>query len=151
VPRHKKLLLSFLVILLPMSYFLGYTPILLSLIILTFSLLTYLVYAKDKAAATKNTWRVPEKTLHSLSLFFGWPGAMVAQERLRHKTKKMSFRIVFWMTVSINICVIYSMHTPEGFKVVKYSMTNIERFIDTEIRSDKIRDILLLLTKIEKL
>lgn len=37
-----------------------------------FSLLTYLAYAKDKLAAQKGTWRVPEKTLHLLSLFFGW-------------------------------------------------------------------------------
>ncbi|MEH6448406.1 MAG: DUF1294 domain-containing protein [Oleispira sp.] len=150
MPKHKKLLLSFLVILLPTSYFLGYTPLLLSLIILIFSLLAYMAYAKDKAAATRDAWRVPEKTLHFLSLFFGWPGAIFAQERLRHKTKKLNFRVVFWITVLVNICIIYSMHTPEGFKLVKYSMNNVERIIVTEVRSDKVREILLLLTKIEK-
>jgi uncharacterized membrane protein YsdA (DUF1294 family) len=80
--------------------------------------LTYLAYIKDKSAAEKGAWRVPEKTLHLLSLCFGWPGAMVAQERLRHKTKKVSFRIIFWLTVFANIGVVYSFHTTEGAKLM---------------------------------
>lgn len=115
-----------------------------------FSLLTYLAYAKDKSAAEKGEWRVPEKTLHLLSLFFGWPGAMVAQERLRHKTKKVSFRIIFWLTVLLNIAVACMLHTPNGAKVVKYSVNNIEQLIVSEVRSEKTREILLLLINLEK-
>lgn len=150
MPRHKKLLLTLLVFLLPISYFLGYSPILFSIIIFIASLLTYLAYAKDKAAATTGQWRVPEKTLHLLSLFFGWPGAMIAQERLRHKTKKLSFRVVFWMTVLANVGVIYVMHTQYGTKFLKLSAHSIERFIVAEVRSEQTREMLLLLTKIEK-
>ena len=32
----------------------------------------------------------------------GWPGALIAQEKLRHKTRKQSFRIVFGLTVLFN-------------------------------------------------
>jgi uncharacterized membrane protein YsdA (DUF1294 family) len=149
MPWHKKLLLYLLVVFLPTSYFLGYSPILLSLLIFSSSLLAYLAYAKDKSAATKDQWRVPEKTLHLLSLFFGWPGAIIAQERLRHKTKKLSFRFIFWLTVLVNTGGIYAIHTPEGAKVVKSSIENTERLIVEKVQSRKAREMLLLLTKLQ--
>ncbi len=147
--KHKKFLLLLLVVFLSTSYFLGYSPLLLSLIFTVVSLLTYLAYAKDKSAASKGEWRVPEKTLHLLSLFFGWPGAMIAQERLRHKTKKVSFRITFWMTVILNVGVVYSIHTPVGGAVVKSSLNSIENFIVSTLHSDKTKYVLLLLIRVE--
>jgi len=63
-----------------------------------------IVYAADKSAARRDDWRTPERTLHLLSLAGGWPGALVAQTLFRHKTRKMSFRLVFWITVAVN-CV----------------------------------------------
>ena len=59
------------------------------------SLLTFIMYAVDKSAAQKGTWRTPESTLHFLSLIGGWPGALVAQQKLRHKSKKQPFRLGF--------------------------------------------------------
>jgi hypothetical protein len=44
----------------------------------------------------------------------GWPGALVAQETLRHKSKKASFRIVFWATVLINCAGLAWLHTADG-------------------------------------
>ncbi|WP_147463771.1 DUF1294 domain-containing protein, partial [Pseudomonas amygdali] len=29
----------------------------------------------------------------------GWPGALLAQQVFRHKTRKVSFQIVFWLIV----------------------------------------------------
>jgi uncharacterized membrane protein YsdA (DUF1294 family) len=46
-----------------------------------------------------------ESTLHLLALAGGWPGALVAQQKLRHKSKKESFRFVFWVTVLLNFGV----------------------------------------------
>lgn len=66
------------------------------------SILTYLVYAIDKSAAKKGSWRTRESTLHLFSLAGGWPGALVAQQKLRHKSKKKEFRFVFWTTVLLN-------------------------------------------------
>lgn len=66
------------------------------------SLATFLTYAADKSAARSNTRRTSEKTLHMLALGGGWPGALVAQQVLRHKSKKASFRTVFRATVFIN-------------------------------------------------
>ena len=61
-----------------------------------------IVYAADKSAARRDVWRTPERTLHLLALVGGWPGALVAQTVFRHKTRKVSFRIVFWITVAAN-------------------------------------------------
>jgi uncharacterized membrane protein YsdA (DUF1294 family) len=63
----------------------------------------FFVYAIDKSAARRGAWRTPEKTLHGLALAGGWPGALVAQRVLHHKSSKATFRTVFWATVVINV------------------------------------------------
>lgn len=65
--------------------------------------ITYIIYAKDKAAAQNNDWRTPESTLHLLSALGGWVGAMVAQTYLRHKSQKPEFRMAYYLTVVINM------------------------------------------------
>jgi uncharacterized membrane protein YsdA (DUF1294 family)/cold shock CspA family protein len=67
------------------------------------SLLALLVYALDKSAAVGGNWRTPESTLHLLSVAGGWPGALLAQQLLRHKTAKPEFVLVFWATVALNV------------------------------------------------
>lgn len=67
------------------------------------SIITYACYARDKKAAERADWRTSESTLHLLSLIGGWPGALVAQVRLRHKTRKLSFLVPYWLTVIINL------------------------------------------------
>jgi uncharacterized membrane protein YsdA (DUF1294 family)/cold shock CspA family protein len=83
------------------------TPLVTFVIYLISSLITYLAYAFDKAAAIKGNWRTQESTLHALALLGGWPGALIAQQKLRHKSKKQSFRIVFWLTVIFN-CIAFA-------------------------------------------
>jgi uncharacterized membrane protein YsdA (DUF1294 family) len=80
---------------LPGSYYLGFTPLLLALIYVLLSLVSYIAYAKDKAAARNDEWRVPENTLPLLALCGGWPGAIVARQRLRHKTRRSVFAWCF--------------------------------------------------------
>ena len=62
-----------------------------------------LLYWSDKRNAMTGGWRTPESTLHIVALAGGWPGAIVAQRLLRHKTLKSSFRVVFWSTVALNL------------------------------------------------
>ena len=66
------------------------------------SLITFVVYALDKSAAQGGRRRTPENNLHLLALVGGWPGALAAQNRLRHKSSKTSFLVVFWLTVLLN-------------------------------------------------
>ena len=51
------------------------------------SLISLLLYWQDKRQAQGNTWRTPEKVLHASELLGGWPGALVAQQLFRHKTR----------------------------------------------------------------
>ncbi|QDP02769.1 DUF1294 domain-containing protein [Thalassotalea sp. PS06] len=67
------------------------------------SIFTFLMYGWDKHKAQHGGWRTSESTLHLFALFGGWPGAAIAQQLIRHKSKKKEFRLVFWMTVILNI------------------------------------------------
>ena len=67
------------------------------------STITFIAYALDKSAAKGNRRRIEENTLHFCGLIGGWPGALLAQRLFRHKTKKTSFQVVFWITVAFNI------------------------------------------------
>jgi uncharacterized membrane protein YsdA (DUF1294 family)/cold shock CspA family protein len=83
------------------------------------SFITFVSYALDKSAAKKGAWRTPENTLHLLSITGGWPGALIAQEKLRHKSKKQSFRTVFWLTVLINCVTFIWLFSPSGAAVLR--------------------------------
>lgn len=78
-------------------------PWTVAFIYLGLSILSFAMYTADKRAAQANRWRTPENTLLLLGLIGGWPGAVVAQQLLRHKTKKLSFRTRFWSSVIINV------------------------------------------------
>jgi len=67
------------------------------------SLSCFVAYAIDKSAARKGGWRTPERTLLLLGLVGGWPGGLLAQQWLRHKSAKRSFQRMFWMTVAANV------------------------------------------------
>lgn len=67
------------------------------------SMVCFTVYALDKSAARAGRWRISEGTLLMLGLCCGWPGGIVAQRWLRHKSVKASFQMRFWITVAINL------------------------------------------------
>jgi uncharacterized membrane protein YsdA (DUF1294 family) len=70
------------------------------------SLLTFAVYRADKEKAVRGEWRTPESTLHLLELLGGWPGALVAQQVLRHKNRKATFQVAFWAIVAVHIAAL---------------------------------------------
>lgn len=64
------------------------------------STITWFSYVLDKKRAKSGGWRVPEVQLHLLEFLGGWPAAFMAQRYIRHKTKKTSYRITFWMIIA---------------------------------------------------
>jgi len=66
---------------------------------LTMAVITYLAYSLDKKRARAREWRISEAGLHFLELLGGWPGAFLAQRRLRHKISKAGYQTVFWLIV----------------------------------------------------
>jgi uncharacterized membrane protein YsdA (DUF1294 family)/cold shock CspA family protein len=96
------------------TVFAGKLPKAILALYLAASVIAFFAYAFDKSAALNNRWRTRESTLHLFALLGGWPGALVAQRLLRHKSKKTSFQTVFWSTVFLNCGVFGWILTPTG-------------------------------------
>jgi uncharacterized membrane protein YsdA (DUF1294 family)/cold shock CspA family protein len=80
------------------------------------SVVAFVIYYFDKEAAQTSRQRTPESTLHMLALAGGWPGALVAQRLLRHKSSKQSFQEVFRATVVINCIALGALLSPPGLR-----------------------------------
>lgn len=94
--------------------FLWRLPTWFALVYLVASAVTFLAYALDKSSAKRGAWRTRESTLHVLAVAGGWPGALLAQQFLRHKSAKAEFRSVFWGTVAVNIVAFFVLCSPVG-------------------------------------
>ncbi|MGE3109648.1 MAG: DUF1294 domain-containing protein [Phycisphaerales bacterium] len=72
---------------------------------LVMSLITFCAFGVDKwrAASAQNRRRIPESTLHVLELLGGWPGSLLAQRLIRHKSSKLAYRRVFWLITAVHI------------------------------------------------
>lgn len=78
------------------------------------SIVALFAYALDKSAAVAGRWRSSEQSLLLLGLVGGWPGGLVAQQLLRHKSSKTSFRHAFWGTVVVNVTAFLVFHAFRG-------------------------------------
>ena len=96
-------------------------PIWVAGIYLVASIVCFVVYAVDKSAAGAARRRVSERTLLTLGFVGGWPGAIIAQQILRHKTQKASFRKAFWGTVVVNLLVFAVFATPVFMLLVEWA------------------------------
>jgi uncharacterized membrane protein YsdA (DUF1294 family)/cold shock CspA family protein len=83
-------------------------PVALLLALPLLNVVTFFAYWLDKHAARQRRWRTSEQTLHLLALLGGWPGAWWAQQLLRHKSVKTSFRQTYWLTVAFNLAAVAS-------------------------------------------
>lgn len=73
------------------------------------SLVAFIVYGWDKAAARGQRRRIPESTLHLLALLGGWPGGWLARHVFNHKTTKTRFVVIFWVTVLLNVATLVAL------------------------------------------
>lgn len=84
------------------------------------SLITYAAYRRDKRRARMEAWRIPEFHLHLLELVGGWPGAWVAQRRLRHKCSKSFYQFEFWLIICLHQFVAFdSLQNWKYFQLLK--------------------------------
>jgi uncharacterized membrane protein YsdA (DUF1294 family) len=90
-------------------------PQLVGVVYLVASAACFALYAMDKAAARAGRWRTSENTLLLMGLACGWPGAALAQQWLRHKSSKPSFRALYWATVAVNVGVFIYLASPASF------------------------------------
>ena len=95
--------LSLLLILL---YFFGINIILAYFI--SINLGTFFIYGYDKKIAGGTKFRIPEIFLHLLAILGGSITALMSQQIFRHKTKKLSFKIITPLTIIIQGIILIS-------------------------------------------
>lgn len=74
--------------------------------VLVLSGITTAAYWLDKRAALKARRRIPETTLHLLSLLGGSPGATFSQQFFRHKRRKRRFMLTHWAIVLMQLATL---------------------------------------------
>lgn len=73
------------------------------IVLLSVSLITYILYYLDKKKSEKKKWRIKEKTLLLFSFLGGAIGGLLGMYVNRHKTKHLSFIIVNWLSFILQI------------------------------------------------
>jgi uncharacterized membrane protein YsdA (DUF1294 family) len=76
------------------------------IVVAVMSLVCFIAYGLDKRQAANGGRRVSERTLHLMAFLGGWPGALIGQRQFRHKTQKVTFRIVFWLVVVLHVAIV---------------------------------------------
>lgn len=71
------------------------------------NIITFAVFGYDKFLATKNKWRIPERTLFTLSFLGGSIGAIIGMLLFRHKISKSSFYITIAVIIIVQIVVLW--------------------------------------------
>ena len=66
----------------------------------------FLIYGLDKLKARTEKWRISEKTLLLLALFFGGTGALIGMGVFHHKTQHRKFTIGVPLLTLLNYAVI---------------------------------------------
>ena len=75
-------------------------------VLLGLSAVGFALHGWDKWRAKRGGRRVPEAGLHLVELLGGWPGALLARRLFRHKTAKVSYRVVFWVCAAANLAAV---------------------------------------------
>lgn len=62
-------------------------------------LILFAMMGIDKAKAKNGSWRIPEPTLLTISVMGGALGGILGMYVFHHKTRKWTFRIVFFLSI----------------------------------------------------
>lgn len=75
------------------------------------NLAAFMAMGVDKSRAKRGAWRIPEKTLFSLSLLGGSIGSLAGMYAFRHKTRHMKFVVgmpaVLVLHITVSIVLLY--------------------------------------------
>ena len=86
--------------------------------------IAFVLYGMDKRRAVHRSWRIPEKSLHLFALLGGWSGALLGQQGFRHKTRKLSFQLWFWLMGVLQLALMIDWAWFEG-KIGQMAFNNV--------------------------
>ena len=72
----------------------------------------------DKVKATRGFWRIPEKTLFTITFLGGGFGTIAGMYTFRHKTKKLYFTIGFPVILLTEIFIVFYVLFKYVWKIV---------------------------------
>ncbi|MEM7507015.1 MAG: DUF1294 domain-containing protein [Pseudomonadota bacterium] len=70
------------------------------------NLIAWAFFEQDKYAARVGRQRISENTLLMLAFLGGSPGALAAQQILRHKTRKQPFKLMLYLIAAFQAAVV---------------------------------------------
>ena len=73
----------------------------LPLILLLINAQTVVIFWQDKRNAREGRRRTPEASLLAMAAMGGSPGAFLARQWFRHKTRKQPFSALLWLIVVV--------------------------------------------------
>lgn len=79
----------------------------MSLYILIWNLIVFLIYGIDKIKAIRGSFRISESVLITCAFAMGGFGAIFGMYVFRHKTRKLKFRLLVPVALVLNIALIY--------------------------------------------
>ena len=79
----------------------------ITLALLIWNLLVFLIYGIDKSKARRGAWRIPEKILLTIALVCGGFGAWLAGIAFHHKTRKWYFKTIWFLGMVTTLVALY--------------------------------------------
>lgn len=79
----------------------------------------FVAFGFDKRRALKGSWRTPEATLHTLGLLGGFIGGILGMVLFRHKTRKTSFRVVYFLAAAVSCAALVYLATKSPWVMEK--------------------------------
>ena len=79
----------------------------ITLVLLIWNVMVFLIYGIDKSKARRRVWRIPEKILLTIALVCGGFGACLAGIAFHHKTRKWYFKTVWFLGMVTTLVALY--------------------------------------------
>ena len=79
----------------------------ITLVLLIWNVMVFLIYGIDKSKARRRAWRIPEKILLILSFTCGGFGGWLAGITFHHKTRKWYFKTVWFLGMMTTLVALY--------------------------------------------
>lgn len=74
--------------------------------LIIFNMIGFSLMYYDKRLAQQHKFRISESTLFACSLLGGFIGMMIMGQLIRHKTRKISFKVVYLISIVIWVIIV---------------------------------------------
>jgi len=79
----------------------------ITLALLIWNVIIFIIYGIDKSKARRGAWRIPEKILLTIALVCGGFGACLSGMTFHHKTRKWYFKTVWFLGIVTTLVALY--------------------------------------------